>query len=78
LVVVRLGLALDPVGGDHEAFLHDLLVALNVATPGLLAIGTAAVSSKRDKWPRDHMGDTEYSIKNFCGICGDLRSLWRK
>jgi CubicO group peptidase (beta-lactamase class C family) len=30
LVVVRLGLALDPVAWDHEAFMHDLLAALDV------------------------------------------------
>jgi CubicO group peptidase (beta-lactamase class C family) len=29
LVVVRLGLALDPVVWDHEAFIHDLLAALD-------------------------------------------------
>jgi CubicO group peptidase (beta-lactamase class C family) len=29
LVVVRLGLALDPVAWDHEAFMHDLLAALD-------------------------------------------------
>lgn len=29
LVVVRLGLALDPGSWDHEAFLHDLVVALD-------------------------------------------------
>jgi len=29
LVVVRLGLALDPVAWDHEAFIHDLLAALD-------------------------------------------------
>jgi CubicO group peptidase (beta-lactamase class C family) len=29
LVVVRLGLALDPAAWDHEAFIHDLLAALD-------------------------------------------------
>jgi CubicO group peptidase (beta-lactamase class C family) len=29
LVVVRLGLALDPLAWDHEAFIHDLLAALD-------------------------------------------------
>jgi hypothetical protein len=28
-LVVRLGLALDPVAWDHEAFMHDLLAALD-------------------------------------------------
>lgn len=29
MVVVRLGLALDPVAWDHEAFIHDLVAALD-------------------------------------------------
>jgi hypothetical protein len=32
LVVVRLGLVLDPVAWNHEAFIHDLLAALDVDT----------------------------------------------
>jgi CubicO group peptidase (beta-lactamase class C family) len=33
LVVVRLGLALDPAAWDHEAFVHDLLAALDEQSP---------------------------------------------
>jgi CubicO group peptidase (beta-lactamase class C family) len=34
LVVVRLGLALDPGSWDHEAFIHEVVSALDTAGPG--------------------------------------------